>query len=65
MKEEGEKRQNPKETKAHLEDMYLRAKPETNKWHLTPRVAALGANASERSPVMSKRFMPTWWRSWF
>ena len=55
-----------KRDEAHLEAMYLRTKPEINKWlHLTPRVAALGANATERGPVMSKRFMPTWWRSWF
>ena len=37
--EEGEKRQNAKETKAHLEAMVLRTKPEANKWlHLTPRI---------------------------
>ena len=31
------------ETRAHLEAMVLRTKPETNQWlHLNPRVAALG-----------------------
>ena len=41
IKEGGEKRQNSQETKAHLEAMVLRRKPEANKWlHLTLRVAA-------------------------
>ena len=31
IKEEGEKRQNSKETKAHWEAMVLRTKPEANK----------------------------------
>ena len=53
IKEEGEKRQNSKESKAHLKAMILRTKPEANKWlHLTPRVATLGADAFERGPMM-------------
>ena len=49
----GEKRENSKETKAHLEAMVLRTKPEANKWlHLTPRIAALGTDAFERGPAM-------------
>ena len=32
MKKEGPKSQNDKETKAHLEAMVLRTKPESNKW---------------------------------
>ena len=53
MKKEGEKRQNAKQTKAHLETMVLRKKSEANKWlHLTPRIAALGMDAFERSPAM-------------
>ena len=36
--------------------MVLRIKPETNQWlHLTPRVAALGADAFEQGPVMTKK----------
>ena len=46
IKEEGERRKNSKGTRAHLEAMVLRTKPEANQWiHLTPRVAALGADA--------------------
>ena len=42
-----------KETRAHLEAMVLTTKPEANQWlHLTPRVAALGADAFEQGPVM-------------
>ena len=49
IKEDGEKRQKSKETKAHLEAMVLRTEPEANKWlHLTPRVATLGADTFER-----------------
>ena len=56
VKEEGERRKNSKETRAHLEAMVLRTKPETNQWlHLTPRVAALGADAFERGPVMIRK----------
>ena len=56
IKEEGEKRQNSKETKAHLEAMVLRTKPEANKWlHLTPRIAALGMDDFERGPAMITR----------
>ena len=36
-----------------MEAMILRTKPEANKWqHLTPQIAALGADAFERDPVM-------------
>ena len=53
IKEEGERRKNSKDTRAHLEAMILRTKPEANQWlHLTPRVAALGADAFEQGPVM-------------
>ena len=53
IKEEGEKRQNAKELKAHLEAMVLQTKPESNKWlHLTPRITALGTDAFERGPAM-------------
>ena len=39
---ERERRKNSQETRAHLEAMVLRTKPEANQWlHLTPRVAAL------------------------
>ena len=37
IKEEGERRNNSKDTRAHLEAMVLRTKPEANQWlHLTP-----------------------------
>ena len=50
---EDTKRKNSLETRAHLEAMVLRTKPEANQWlHLNPRVAALGADAFEQSPVM-------------
>ena len=53
IKEEREKKQNSKETKAHLEAMVLCTKPKANKWlHLTPRIAALGTDAFERGPAM-------------
>ena len=53
IKEEGEKRQNAKETKTHKEAMVSRTKPEANKWlHLTPRIAALGMDAFDQSPAM-------------
>ena len=56
IKEEAEKRQNYKGTKAHLEVIVLRTKAETNKWlHLTPRVAALGVDNFERGPAMIRR----------
>ena len=46
-------RKNSLETRAHLEAMVLRTKPEANQWlHLNPRVAALGADAFEQGPVM-------------
>ena len=42
-----------KDTRHHLEAMVLRTKPEANQWlHLTPRVAALGADGFEQGPVM-------------
>ena len=53
---ERERRKNSQETIDHLEAMVLRTKPEANKWlHLTPRVAALGADAFEQGPVMVKK----------
>ena len=56
VKEEEERTKNYKETRAHLEAMVLRTKPEANQWlHLTPRVAALGADAFERGPVMIRK----------
>ena len=56
VKEEGERRKNSKKTRAHLEAMVLRTKPEANQWlHLIPRVAALDADAFERGPVMIKK----------
>ena len=56
IKEEGERRKNSKETRAHLEAMFLRTKPEANQWlHLTPRIAALGADAFERGAVMIRK----------
>ena len=56
IKEEGERRKNSKNTRAHLEAMVLRTKPEANQWlHLTPRVAALGADAFEQGPVMIRK----------
>ena len=54
----GEKarRKNSRETRAHLEAMVLRTKPEANQWlHLSPRVAALGAVAFEQGPIMIKK----------
>ena len=51
----GEKarRKNSQET---MEAMVLRTKPEANQWlHLSPRVAALGADAFEHGPVMIKQ----------
>ena len=55
-REEGEMRNNSKETRTHLEAMVLRTKPEANQWlHLTPRIAALGADAFEQGPVMIKK----------
>ena len=49
-------KENSKETRAHLEAMVLRTKPEANQWlHLTPRIAALGTDAFERGPVMIKK----------
>ena len=56
VKEEEERRKNSKETRAHLEAMVLRTKPEANqRLHLTPRVAALGADAFERGPVIIRK----------
>ena len=50
---ENTRRKNSLETRAHLEAMVLRTKPEANQWlHLNPRVAALGAEAFEQGPVM-------------
>ena len=56
IKEEGERRNNSKDTRAHLEAMVLRTKPEANQWlHITPRVAAVGADAFEQGPVMIRK----------
>ena len=53
---ERERRKNCQETRAHLEAMVLRTKPEANQWlYLTPRVPALGADAFEQGPVMIKK----------
>ena len=53
IKEEGERRNISKEA---MEAMVLRAKPEANQWlHLSPRVAALGADAFEQGPVMIRK----------
>ena len=50
---ENTRTKNSLETRAHLEAMVLRTKPEANQWlHLNPRVAALGADAFEQGPVM-------------
>ena len=50
---ENTRRKNSLETRAHLEAMVLRTKPEANQWlHLNPRVAALDAVAFEQGPVM-------------
>ena len=44
------------ETRAHLEAMVLRTKPEANQWlHLSPRKVALCADAFEQGPVMIKK----------
>ena len=51
--EEKPRWQNAKETKAHLEAMVFRMKPEANKWlHLTTSIAPLGMDAFERGPTM-------------
>ena len=56
VREEGERRNNSKETRAHLEAMVLRTKPEANQWlHLTHRTAVLGADAFKQGPVMIKK----------
>ena len=56
IKEEGERRNNSKDTRAHLEAMVFRTKPEANQWlHLTPRVAALGADDFEQVPMMIRK----------
>ena len=56
IKEEGERRKNSKDTRALLEAMVLRTKPEANQWlHLTTRLAALGADAFEQGPVMIRK----------
>ena len=53
---ESAKRKNSLETRAHLEAMVLRTKPEAKQWlHLSPRVAALGADAFEQGPVMIRK----------
>ena len=55
-KGERERRKNSQETRAHLEALVLRTKPEANQWlHLIPRVPALGVAAFEQGPVMIKK----------
>ena len=50
---ENTRRMNSQETRAQLEAMILRTKPEANKrLHLSPRVSALGADSFEHGPVM-------------
>ena len=50
------KKKHSQETRAHLEAMVLRIETEANQWlHLTPRVAALPADAFEQGPVMIKK----------
>ena len=47
------KKKELQKTRAYLEAMVLRTKPDANKWlHLTPRIAALGTDAFERAPAM-------------
>ena len=59
-KEEEERRNNSKDTRAHLEAMVWKTKPEANQWlHLTPRVAALGADAFEQGPLMIRKIHAT------
>ena len=56
LKEARERRKNSQETRAHLEAMVSRTKPEANQWlHPTPRVAALGADAFQQGPIMIKK----------
>ena len=60
---ERERRQNSQETRAHLEAMVLRTKAKANQWlHLTPRVAALCADAFEQGPVMIKKIHAYLWK---
>ena len=50
---EDTRRKNSLETRAQLEAMVLRSKPEANQWlYLNHRVAALGADAFQQGPVM-------------
>ena len=56
IKKEGERRNNSKDTRAHLEAIVFRTKPEAHKWlHLTSWIAALGADTFERGPVMIRK----------
>ena len=56
IKEEGERRKNSQETRAHFDLMVLTTKPEANNWlHLTPQLAALGADVFKRCPVMIRK----------
>ena len=53
---ENTRRKNSNETRAHLEALVLRTKPEANQWlHLNPGVAGLGADAFEQGPIMIKK----------
>ena len=56
IKEEGQMRNNSKETRAHLEALVLSTKPEPNQWlHVTPRISAMSTDAFERGLVMIKK----------
>ena len=45
-----------RKTRANLEAMVLRTKPEANQWlHISPRVAAVGADAFEQVSIMIKK----------
>ena len=56
VRQEGESRKISNESRAHMEAMVVRTKPEANQWlHLTPRIAALGADAFEQGPLMIKK----------
>ena len=56
IKEEGGRRKNSKETRAHMKAMVSRAKPEANQWlNLTPQIAAFCADTLEQGPVMIRK----------
>ena len=56
IKQEGERWKNSKKTRAQLEALVLRTKPEAKRClHLTPRIAALGTDAFGRGRVMIRK----------